>query len=281
VRVAFQLTNILRDIREDADRGRIYLPAEDLRRFGATEGDLRAGRRNAAFLGLMRHEAARARAYYEESRPLLELIHPRSRRALWALIAIYSRLLDRIESGGYDVFSRRVRLSALEKSGLWSARWLCSVGQTIVFLSSANRPWFGEAGEAWQPQKTMARPTLLHQQTHLARVVCRRLGPGQRLEIVEVGVEPADQLIQLEGGFPNIEKQAAPRARAPDAALPVDSGTISFVSGAASFELPGSNLQGGQAFSTPFSVSPFIAVLKIAYALAESFGHFRDLLSSK
>ena len=64
----------------------------------------------------MRHEAARARAYYEESRPLLELIHPRSRRALWALIAIYSRLLDRIESGGYDVFSRRVRLSALEKS---------------------------------------------------------------------------------------------------------------------------------------------------------------------
>jgi phytoene synthase len=114
--VAFQLTNILRDIKEDADRGRIYLPAEDLRRFGVTEEDLRAGKRNAAFLGLMRHEAARARAYYEESRPLLDLIHPRSRRALWALISIYSRLLERIESSGYDVFSRRVRLSALEKS---------------------------------------------------------------------------------------------------------------------------------------------------------------------
>jgi phytoene synthase len=114
--VAFQLTNILRDIREDADRGRIYLPAEDLRRFGVSEEDLRAGRRNAAFVALMRFEAARARAYYEESQPLLDLIHPRSRRSLWALITIYSRLLERIESSGYDVFARRVRLSALEKS---------------------------------------------------------------------------------------------------------------------------------------------------------------------
>jgi len=114
--VAFQLTNILRDIREDADRGRIYLPAEDLRRFGVSEADLLAGKRNAAFLGLMRHETARARAYYEESRPLLDLIHPRSRRSLWALVSIYSRLLERIESSGYDVFSRRVRLSVLEKS---------------------------------------------------------------------------------------------------------------------------------------------------------------------
>jgi len=113
--VAFQLTNILRDIKEDVDRGRMYLPAEDLRRFGVTEEDLRAGKRNAAFVGLMRYETARARACYEESRPLLELIHPRSRRALWALISIYSRLLERIESGGYDVFSRRVRLSRLEK----------------------------------------------------------------------------------------------------------------------------------------------------------------------
>ena len=64
----------------------------------------------------MRFEAARARAYYDESRPLLDLIHPRSRPSLWALIAIYSRLLERIERSNYDVFSRRVRLSALEKS---------------------------------------------------------------------------------------------------------------------------------------------------------------------
>jgi 15-cis-phytoene synthase len=114
--VAFQLTNILRDIREDAERGRIYLPAEDLRRFGVSAGDLRAGRRTEAFFELMRFEGARARAYYNESLPLLDLIHPRSRRSLWALITIYSRLLERIERAGYDVFSRRVRLSAVEKS---------------------------------------------------------------------------------------------------------------------------------------------------------------------
>ncbi len=113
--VAFQLTNILRDIREDAELGRIYLPAEDLRSFGVTPDDLRAGKRNEEFLRLMRFEAARARKYYDESAPLLDLIHPRSRPSLWALIAIYSRLLERIEATNYDVFRRRVRLSLMEK----------------------------------------------------------------------------------------------------------------------------------------------------------------------
>jgi phytoene synthase len=114
--VAFQLTNILRDIREDAEKGRIYIPAEDLRRFGVTEDDLRAGNRDEKFLRLMRFEAARARSYYEESKPLLDLIHPRSKSSLQALIAIYSRLLERIEGTNYDVFTRRVRLSLFEKS---------------------------------------------------------------------------------------------------------------------------------------------------------------------
>lgn len=114
--VAFQLTNILRDLSEDAARGRIYLPAEDLCRFGVTEDDLRAGRRTPEFLRLMQFEAARARSYYDESQPLLDLIHPRSRPSLWALIHIYSSLLERIERTGYDVFTRRIRLSALEKS---------------------------------------------------------------------------------------------------------------------------------------------------------------------
>src|SRR5215831_11190864 len=114
--VAFQLTNILRDIKEDAGLGRIYIPAEDLRRFGVTDEDLCSGQRTEAFLNLMRFEAARARSYYNESAPLLDLVHPRSRSSLWALISIYSRLLERIEGTGYDVFSRRVRLSLFEKS---------------------------------------------------------------------------------------------------------------------------------------------------------------------
>jgi phytoene synthase len=84
--------------------------------FGVSEDDLRAGNRNEPFLRMMRFEAARARAYYNESQPLLDLIHPRSRPSLWALVTIYSSLLERIERSNYDVFRRRVRLSALEKS---------------------------------------------------------------------------------------------------------------------------------------------------------------------
>ena len=114
--VAFQLTNILRDIREDAALGRIYLPAEDLRRFDVAAKDLATGNRTESLLRLMQFEAARARAYYDESMPLLELVEPRSRPSLWALITIYSRLLERIEAANYDVFSGRVRLSSLEKS---------------------------------------------------------------------------------------------------------------------------------------------------------------------
>jgi phytoene synthase len=114
--VAFQLTNILRDIREDAGRGRIYLPMEDLRRFGVTEDDLRTGKRGEPFQRLMQFEALRARSYYNESAPLLDLIHLRSRRSLWALISIYSTLLERIVASDFDVFSTRIRLSAVEKS---------------------------------------------------------------------------------------------------------------------------------------------------------------------
>ena len=121
--VAFQLTNILRDIREDAERGRVYLPAEDLRRFGVTEDDLRAGNRTEAMLRAMRFEAARARRYYDESRPLLDLIHPRSKPSLLALISIYSRLLDRIERKNYDVFTRRVRLRRSRNRGSSCERW--------------------------------------------------------------------------------------------------------------------------------------------------------------
>ena len=113
--VAFQLTNILRDIREDAGLGRIYLPAEDLRSFGVSPDDLRAGNSSEGFLKLMRFEAARARGYYLDSAPLLDLIHPRSRPSLWALITIYSRLLERIEATNYDVFRRRVRVPTIEK----------------------------------------------------------------------------------------------------------------------------------------------------------------------
>lgn len=121
--IAFQLTNILRDVGEDAARGRIYLPAEDLARFGVSAEDLRAGRRTEEFLRLMRFEAARARDYYDQSAPLTDLVNPHSRPALRALIGIYSRLLKRIEERNFDVFSRRVSLPAAEKCWIVLRAW--------------------------------------------------------------------------------------------------------------------------------------------------------------
>lgn len=114
--IAFQLTNILRDVREDAVLGRVYLPAEDLARFGVSGDDLRNARRTPQFGQLMEFEMERARRYYRESAPLLELIQPDSRPSLWALIAIYSRLLDHLAEARYDVLTRRISLSSLEKS---------------------------------------------------------------------------------------------------------------------------------------------------------------------
>ncbi len=116
--VAFQLTNILRDIREDARMDRIYLPGEDLTRFGVAPELLRDGTPNASFRELMRFEAARAHDYYNQSRPLLGMVHKRSRASLWTLISLYSRLLEHIERANYDVLTRRVSLSAIETSGI-------------------------------------------------------------------------------------------------------------------------------------------------------------------
>jgi phytoene synthase len=109
--VAFQLTNILRDVGEDTARGRVYIPVEDLERFG-----VHAWERSENFVELMRFQAARARAYYAEARPLLGMIEPSCRSSLWALIEIYSRLLERIERSGFDVLSRRISLPGWQKT---------------------------------------------------------------------------------------------------------------------------------------------------------------------
>jgi phytoene synthase len=112
--IAFQLTNILRDVREDAHKQRVYLPAEDLDRFHVSPGDFLP---SDAFLRLMEFEAQRARKYYDESAPLVDLVDAPSRPSLRALIGIYSRLLDRIVASHYDVLARRIRVPTWEK--LW------------------------------------------------------------------------------------------------------------------------------------------------------------------
>lgn len=113
--IAFQLTNILRDIREDAENSRIYLPAEDLARFGVQPADLRAPSVSAPLRKLLAFEAERARQYYRESAPLVNMVDSGSRASLRALIGIYSRLLEKIAAADYDVMSRRIRVPDWEK----------------------------------------------------------------------------------------------------------------------------------------------------------------------
>ena len=113
--IAFQLTNILRDIREDLGLGRVYLPSEDLERFGVQPEELGRGERTERFLRLMTFEANRARSFYDEARPLLGMVAPGSRSSLWVLMTTYSRLLDKIRATNYDVLDRRISLSTWEK----------------------------------------------------------------------------------------------------------------------------------------------------------------------
>jgi phytoene synthase len=117
--IAFQLTNILRDVREDAERGRIYLPLGDLRRFGVTPAQLaeahRQHRLTEPLRELLQWEARRAEEYYESGKKLLPLIDADSRPALWVLITIYHRLLLKIKASSYDVFSSRVSVPTYEK----------------------------------------------------------------------------------------------------------------------------------------------------------------------
>jgi phytoene synthase len=108
---AFQLTNILRDLGEDAAMGRVYLPREDLARFGLDASDLAGHCRDERFTELMRFEVDRARSYYAKARELFDYVDRPGKPILAAMLRIYGGLLDEIERRGYDVFTRRVSLS--------------------------------------------------------------------------------------------------------------------------------------------------------------------------
>jgi phytoene synthase len=115
--IAFQLTNILRDLAEDARRGRVYLPQEDLVRFGYDAERLGRGERGGPFRELMRFEVERTRRYYEEARPLARLLPPAGRAVFLVMARTYRGLLDAIERRDYDVFSSRVSVSRWRKLG--------------------------------------------------------------------------------------------------------------------------------------------------------------------
>ncbi len=113
--VALQLTNILRDVGEDLSRGRVYLPQEDLRRFGYREDDLRAGVIDDRFRALMRFEIDRANALYERGWPGIADLKPDGRLAVGAAITLYRGILGRIADNGFDVFHTRAHLTAVQK----------------------------------------------------------------------------------------------------------------------------------------------------------------------
>jgi phytoene synthase len=122
--VALQLINILRDVREDWELGRVYLPQDELASFGVTEDDIAAGRATDAWRALMTFQAERARAYLQDGLGLLRSLDSRSALCVSTFAGLYRATLERIEARGFDVFDGPPQLSTLTKlkivgQGLW------------------------------------------------------------------------------------------------------------------------------------------------------------------
>ncbi|WP_420121719.1 phytoene/squalene synthase family protein [Nakamurella sp.] len=114
---AFQYTNFLRDVAEDLDRGRVYLPQDELRRFGVRPVDLGSRRVTPQWRAFMAHEIERARGLYREADRGLAWLPGRSARCVATARVLYSQILDRIEAADYDVFSVRARVPTWRKAG--------------------------------------------------------------------------------------------------------------------------------------------------------------------
>ncbi|HEV2978996.1 MAG TPA: presqualene diphosphate synthase HpnD [Casimicrobiaceae bacterium] len=122
--IAFQLTNIIRDVGEDASRGRIYLPQDELARHGLTAADLFGRRVTPAFTALMTVQVARARAFYARALAALPKSDRRAQRPGLIMAAIYQALLRAIERDGFRVLDRRISLSPLAKAWIaWKTSW--------------------------------------------------------------------------------------------------------------------------------------------------------------
>jgi phytoene synthase len=116
--IALQLTNILRDVREDASNGRVYLPLEDLSRFGVDPSDLASDTLHPHLYNLLKFQADRAYDYYTRACPLVALVAPVGRPVLRAIVGIYRSLLDEIARRGYNVLNGRISLSPWRKAAI-------------------------------------------------------------------------------------------------------------------------------------------------------------------
>ena len=121
--VALQLTNIIRDLPDDLESDRLYLPLEDLERFGCTEDDLRDGSSDKV-VALLHYECDRARSFYDKARSVVPVADRRGLVAAEIMGAIYSAILERIERRNYDVFSEVVRISRPRRAWIAATVWL-------------------------------------------------------------------------------------------------------------------------------------------------------------
>jgi phytoene synthase len=122
--IAFQLTNIIRDVGEDARKNRIYLPVEDLQKFNVPASEVLGLRQSEAFTRLMQFQAERARSYYERAFHALPAADRRSQRPGLIMAAIYRTLLDEIERDGFEVLHRRTSLTPLRKFWIAWKTWV-------------------------------------------------------------------------------------------------------------------------------------------------------------
>jgi 15-cis-phytoene synthase len=129
--VALQLTNILRDIGEDAQRNRIYIPLEELTRFGYSESELMSGCINDAFRDLLTFQMARANDYYAHAQPGIPLLDADCRLAVRLSGTLYHSILDRIRLNGYNVFTRRASVPLQSKLMTVSHHWFAQQFETV------------------------------------------------------------------------------------------------------------------------------------------------------
>jgi phytoene synthase len=137
---AFQLTNFLRDVAEDLDRGRVYLPADELAAHGVDRDLLgwcrRTGRTEARVRRALADQIARTRAVYGRARPGIALLHPASRPCVATAFTLYARILQRIEDGGYNVFAGRVTVGNRQRLAIAGA----ALTRTVWARATTRRP---------------------------------------------------------------------------------------------------------------------------------------------
>jgi len=122
--VAFQLTNILRDVGEDAvERGRVYLPQEDMKQFGVTEDQIFGQRVDENYINMMKFQISRARMYYQRARRGVFMLAPSSRLPVQSSLDAYGRILDKIEENGYDSLTKRAYVDKWEKLSILPFSW--------------------------------------------------------------------------------------------------------------------------------------------------------------